>query len=182
MKKQILFGALLSIVVASCATVQSIVKSTFPYTATLAIPASSATGSQTTVSMGSSFDQNFVKDGNNATKVKEVHITSAKLQATEPAGFNIGIIQSAKVYMARANGQDEVMVASRTDIGPNVGGSLVLDIDNSVLLDELVREKSVRIKLVYTLRNKTEVKASLKVTLGISASADNAKAQVTEAN
>ena len=173
MKKQILFYTFLGLVAAGCATVQSIVKSTFPYTATLAIPASSATGSsQTTVSMGSSFDQNFVKDGNNATKVKEVHIASAKLTVNEPAGFNIGNIQSAKVYMAKADGRGEVVVASRTDIGPNVGTSLVLDIDNSNPLDELVREKSVRIKMVYTLRNKTDVKASLKVTLGVSASAN----------
>ncbi|TWR30023.1 hypothetical protein FPZ43_09255 [Mucilaginibacter pallidiroseus] len=163
-------------VLCSCASVQSIIKSSFPYTATFAIPASSSTGnSQTTVSMGSSFDQNFSKSGNNADRVKDVHIASARLQATDPRDFNIGNLQSAKVYMARANGQGEVMVASRTDIGANVGSSLVLDIDNSVLLDELVREKSVRVKMVYVLRNKTEVKASLKVSLGISASANTAK-------
>jgi hypothetical protein len=49
---------------------------------------------------------------------------------------------------------------------------LALDIDNSHTLDELVREKSVRIKLVYTLRSKTDVKASLKVSLGVSANAN----------
>ena len=174
MKKRIIFYTFLAVIIASCATVQSIVKSTFPYTATLAIPASSATGtSQNTVSMGSSFDQNFVNDGNNATKVKDVHIASARLTVNSPSGYNIGNIQSAKIYMARANGQDEVMVASRSDIGPNIGGTLVLDIDNSVALDELVREKSVRIKMVYTLRNKTDEKASLKISLGISASANN---------
>jgi hypothetical protein len=177
MKKLILFYTFLSLIVAGCATVQSIVKSTFPYTATLSIPASSATGtSQTTVSMGSSFDQNFVKDGNNATKVKEVRIASAKLTVNEPAGFNIGNIQTAKVYMAKSNGEGEVLVASRTDIGGNVGTSLVLDIDNSKLLDELVREKSVRIKMVYTMRNKTDVKASLRITLGVSASANTGAA------
>jgi hypothetical protein len=173
MKKRILSFLFPAIIISGCATVQSIVKSTFPYTAVLAVPASSQTGtSQTSVSMGSSFDQNFVKDGNNATKVKDVHIATAKLQATEPSGFNIGNLQSAKVYMAKANGQGEVLVASRTDIGPNVGSSLALDIDNSHTLDELVREKSVRIKLVYTLRNKTDVKASLKVSLGVSANAN----------
>lgn len=170
MKKNLTLFALCVFICASCGTVQSIIKSSFPYTATLVIPASSATGTTlTAISQGNSFDQNFAKNGNNGARVSDVHIVSAKMVATIPSDFNIGNLVSAKIYMAKANGEGEVMVASRTDIGANSGNNIVLDIDNTHFLDELVREKSVRIKMVYQLRNKISLDASLRVVLGITA-------------
>ncbi|TSD64787.1 hypothetical protein FFF34_012875 [Inquilinus sp. KBS0705] len=171
MKKTPLFLALLLFVFAGCGTMQSIIKSSFPYTATLVIPASAATGTAlTATSIGNSFDQNFTKDGNNGSRINEVRIVSAKMEATVPSDYNIGNLVSAKIYMSKPNGDGEVMVASRSDIGANVGNNIVLDIDNSNFLDQLVREKSVRIRMVYVLRNKSTIDASLKVVLGISAS------------
>ncbi|TFF36161.1 hypothetical protein [Mucilaginibacter psychrotolerans] len=170
MKKFILIAIAFAFVSAGCGTVQSIIKSSFPYTATLVIPASSATGTTlTAMSEGTSFDQNFAVKGNNGSRVSDVHIVSAKMTATIPSDFNIGNLVSAKIYMAKANGESEVLVASRTDIGPNSGPSIVLDIDNTHFLDELVREKNVRIRMVYQLRNKINIDASLRVVLGISA-------------
>jgi hypothetical protein len=170
MKKPLLILAAFALVFTSCGTMQSIIKSSFPYTATLVIPASSATGTTlTAVSQGTSFDQNFAKNGNNGSRISDVHITSAKMVATIPSDFNIGNLVSAKIYMAKANGEGEVLVASRTDIGANSGNNIVLDIDNTHFLDELVREKSVRIKMVYQLRNKSAIDASLRVVLGITA-------------
>lgn len=170
MKKPLLILAAFALVFTSCGTMQSIIKSSFPYTATLVIPASSATGTTlTAVSQGNSFDQNFAVKGNNGSRVSDVHIVSAKMTATIPSDFNIGNLVFAKIYMAKANGEGEVLVASRTDIGTNSGPSIVLDIDNTHFLDELVREKNVRIRMVYQLRNKSAIDASLRVVLGISA-------------
>lgn len=170
MKKYVLTFAVFALIFASCGTMQSIIKSSFPYTATLVIPASAAKGTTlTAVSQGSSFDQGFVRDGNNSSRISNVRIVSAKMTATIPSDFNIGNLVSAKIYMAKANGEGEVMVASRTDIGANSGNSIVLDIDNTNFLDELVREKSVRIKMVYQLRNKISLDASLRVALSITA-------------
>ncbi|RWY52375.1 hypothetical protein [Mucilaginibacter gilvus] len=170
MKKLLFVLAAVILVFTRCGTMQSIIKSSFPYTATLVIPASSSTGTTlTAISQGTSFDQNFAKNGNNGAQVSDVHIVSAKMVATIPSDFNIGNLVSAKIYMAKANGEGEVLVASRTDIGANSGNNITLDIDNTHFLDELVREKSVRIKMVYQLRNKISLDASLRVVLGITA-------------
>ncbi|RFZ82852.1 hypothetical protein DYU05_11865 [Mucilaginibacter terrenus] len=170
MKKILLSSVVVMLVFIRCGTVQSIIKSSFPYTATLVVPASSATGTNlNAISEGSSFDQNFVKDGNNGGRISNVRIVSAKITAVVPSDFNIGNLISARVYMAKANGADEVLVGSRTDIGPNSGSSIVLDIDNSNMLDELMREKKVRIRMAYVLRNRISLDASLRIVLGIAA-------------
>jgi hypothetical protein len=157
-------------IMAGCGTMQSIVKSSFPYTTTLVVPASAKAGTETSaVSTATSFDQNFSKSGNNAANISQVRIISAKLQSTDPSDFNLGNIASAKIYIAKANGSNEVLVASRTDIGPNIGNSLMLDIDNSHFLDEHVREPNIRVRMVYKMRNNISVDASLRVVLSMSA-------------
>lgn len=149
---------------------QSIVKSTFPYTTTLVIPKSSQVGIDLSVTaMATSFDQDFTKDGNNGGKVSEVRVVSAKLQSKYPSDFNIGNLLSVHVYMAKADGNDEVIVASRTDITVGVGNNIVLDIDNAHFLDQLVREPRVKIRMTYKLRNPINVDANLHLVLGLGA-------------
>src|ERR1700761_179495 len=80
MIKRLLFLTTIAVILSSCAFMQSVVKSTFPYTTTVTIPRSSPVGVETSVTgMATSFDQEFKKDGNNADKVSEVRIVSAKL-------------------------------------------------------------------------------------------------------
>jgi hypothetical protein len=171
MKTKVLFISFgLLTVLSSCAMVQSVVKSTFPYTTTLVIKKSSPVGvEQSVTAMATSFDQDFAKNGNNGDKVSEVRIISAKLKSTDPTDFNIGNLVSARFYMSKSDGKDEVLVASRMDITPGVGNSIVLDIDNTNFLDERVREPQVMIRMVYTLRNHIDVNANLHLVLGISA-------------
>jgi hypothetical protein len=171
MKKIILFipfGFLL--ILGSCAMMQSIVKSTFPYTTTLVIPQASPVGVEQSVeAMATSFDQDFKKDGNNADKVSEVRVVSARLESRDPTDFNIGNLKTVKFYMSKEDGKDEVLVASRTDIGPLVGNTMVLDIDNTNFLDQQVREPRVKIRMVYLLRNHINVTANLHLVLGLGA-------------
>lgn len=171
MKKKALFISFsLTLLLCSCAMMQSIIKSTFPYTTTLVIPKSSNVGTELSVTaMATSFDQDFTKDGNNGRNVSEVRVVSAKLQSRDPSDFNIGNMVSVKVYMAKDNGKDEVMVASRTDISAGAGNSIVLDIDNAHFLDQLVRESHVRIRMVYKLRNHINLDAHLHLVLGLGA-------------
>ena len=171
MNRKILFISLgFTLVLGSCAMMQSIVKSTFPYTTTIEIPKSSAVGVELSVTgMANSFDQDFTKGGNNADKVSEVRMVSARLESRDPTDFNIGNLSLIKVYMAKADGSDEVLVASRTDITAGVGNSMVLDIDNSNFLDQMVRESKVRIRIAYQLRNHIDVNAHLHVVLGMGA-------------
>ena len=108
--------------------------------------------------------------GDNGDKVSEVRVVSAKLRSVDPnSDFNIGNLESAKFYMSKADGKEEVLVASRTDITANVGNNMVLDIDNSNFLDQLIREPDVRIRMVYRLRNSIGTDASLRLVLGLSA-------------
>ena len=157
-------------VTTGCAWVQCIVKSTFPYTTTLTIPASSQAGNEyTAISMATSYDQNFFKNGDDGDKVSVVRVVSAKLRSIVPTDFNIGNLVSAKFYMSKTDGKDEVLVASRTDITEGVGNSIVLDIDNTNFLDQFIPLPDVRIRMVYKLRNNISTDASLRLVLGLSA-------------
>lgn len=169
MKKILLSLIFVSAIVAGCATLQSIVKSTFPYTATVIVPASTATDkSQTAVSSATSFDQVF-GGGSNADKIREVRITSAKLQLINPTNYEMGVFKSIKIYISKSTGSGEVLVASRSDIGTGANSPLQLDIDNTKFLDEYIKGSSIRVKMVYELRSSANVDASFRVSLGFSA-------------
>ena len=162
----ILAGAFIAL--GGCAMYQSAVKSSFPYTSTLVVPASSKAGSTgSAISMATSFDQNFGR--NNADRIKMVRIVSAKLMSTEPADYNLGNLSEVRIYLSDNEGQQEVMVASRSDIGANVGNDVVLDIDNSNMLDELVREPQIRVRMAYKVRKASKTDASVHVVLGLAA-------------
>lgn len=168
MMKRLLFATFILLMLSGCAIMQSVVKSTFPYTTTVVVPQSSAVGVVLSATgAATSFDQNLKKDGNTADKVHEVHIVSASLQSKTPSDFNIGNLLWVKVYLSKADNTDEILVASRTDITPLVGNSIVLDVDNSNLLDEYVHEQKVNIRMVYQLRNHIDVNANLHLALGI---------------
>lgn len=169
-RKTILILFSLALFFASCALMQSAVKSTFPYTTTLVIPKTSQVGVELSVSgTATSFDQRISKNGNPGDKIKQVRIMSAKLQSKDPSDFNIGNLESAKIYMSKTDGSEEVLVASRTDITPGVGNSLVLDIDNSNSLDKIISEPKAKIRMVYMLHNRIYVTANLRLVLSLSA-------------
>jgi hypothetical protein len=161
---------LAALMLSACGTMQSIVKSTFPYTATLTIShVADVNKEYTAVSMANSLDQNFAIGGNDAEHVNAVRIISAKLQSTDPSDFNIGQLASVQVYVGKTDGKDEEMVASRKNINPVVGNSLVLDTDNAHFLDEIVRQPNIRVRLVYKLRNKITTDVKLHLVMNIAA-------------
>jgi hypothetical protein len=157
------------ILLSSCATVQSIIKSTFPYTASLIIPASAkANTTASATSAASSFDQVF---GNQSGSeyVKEVRIANAKIIALNPTTQSMGVFKSVKVYISNGDG-GEVMVASRNDIGENIGNDLILDIDNSRFLDKYIKGNNLRIRMEYVLRKSVDTDVSVRASLNFSSS------------
>lgn len=160
---------LISVVFSACGTMESIVKSSFPYTTTLMIAQTSQPGKEySSANEAQSLDQSFSKTGNNADKIDAVHIISAQLRAAGPdADYNIGQLSSVQVYMSKADGKDEVMVASEKNISPTTGNSMNLAIDNSHFLDELVRQPSVNVRMKYKLRNKASKDINLNVILNV---------------
>jgi hypothetical protein len=170
MKRYLLPLVILCAAVSSCAMFQSIIKSSFPYTTTLVVPASSKDGNEySAISMANSFDQNFSKSGNNGDRITLVRIISAKLTSTDPSDYNIGNLASVKIYLSKEDGKDEILVAQRDDIGANVGNNVVLDIDNSHMLDDLVQEQNIRVRMAYKVRKGFSSDASLHVVLGLAA-------------
>jgi len=173
--KKLLFPVLaMALLFSGCGTVQSIIKSSFPYTANLVIPASSK--SNTTISAtsaASSFDEVFGnQDGNNY--IKDVRIASARLTAINPNDKSMGMFKSVKVFIS--NGESgEVMVASRNDVSENIGSYLVLDIDNSRFVDKYIRGSSLKIRMEYVLRNDLTTDVSVRSSLSFSSSPDNHK-------
>jgi hypothetical protein len=169
MIKKLLFTSIaLLLLFSRCAMMQTIVKSTFPYTTDLTIPSTSVPGKQyETVAMANSADQDFTKDGNNANKVGEVRIISAKMRAIKPTYFNFGNVISIKIYMSGSDGQDEILVASRNNITADAGNDINLDVEKSDFLDKLVRLPGIRIRMVYVLRNNTAADTNLKLILNL---------------
>jgi hypothetical protein len=166
MKKYII-GFIVTAALASCSTLQSLVRSTLPYTATLIIPASTSTGTtRSAVSQASSVDQLFGTKTN--SQIREIRIASARIEASNPSNQNLGVFSSVKLYLSRSDGSGEVLVAHRTDIGSSSGSTLVLDIDNSRFLDDIIKSSAARVRLEYVLRNQLSVDASLRASLGFS--------------
>jgi hypothetical protein len=169
MKKIIVVIIAITTVITACSTVQSLVRSTFPYTATLIVPASSRTNTTlSATSSASSFDQVFTGQGSNTSSVKEVRIASAKVEASNPNNQNLGVFKSIRLYLSRGDGSSEIMVAQRSDISTTVGSNLVLDIDNSRFLDDYIKGSTVRIRMEYELREALNADVSVKASLGFS--------------
>lgn len=165
------FPALVATIVlfSGCATVQSLIKSSFPYNATVVIPSGSKSNTLiSTSSAATSFDQVFGNQ-NGTNYVQEIRIASAKMEASNPASTSLGMFKSVKLFVANEKGE-EVMVASRSDVQQNIGTGLVLDIDNSRFLDNYVKGTNLRLRMEYVLRDKTATDISVRVSLSFSTS------------
>jgi hypothetical protein len=164
----------LILIFTSCGTFQSMVKSTFPYKATFLIPRSAPVKElQSGTAIAVSFDQSITKDGKPGSHIKDIRVVDASLKSYEPSDFNIGNLVYVKVYMSKEDGTNEVLLASRTDITPGVGNSMVLDTYNITFIDELIKETRIRIRMEYQLRNHINTNASLHLVLNVSAKAAN---------
>ena len=168
--KKLLFTIFAAVILCTgCGTVQSIIKSSFPYTATLVIPAASKSGTTISVtSAASSFDEIFGNQGGN-DYIKDVRIASAKLIASNPNDKSMGMFKSVKIFISSGD-SGEVMVASRNDVAEHIGSSLVLDIDNSRFVDKYIKGSSLKIRMEYVLREDVNTDVSVRTSLSFSSS------------
>jgi hypothetical protein len=169
MKKTIIALFTLALGISGCATVQSIIKSSFPYTATLTVPATSKAGEVLSAkSSASSFDEVFGNQ-NAGDYIEDVKIASARLISSKPSDQSMGMFKSVKLFISNGS-SDEVMVASRTDVSENIPSNLVLDIDNSRLLDNYIKGKSLSVRMEYVLRNTLTTDVNVRTSLSFSSS------------
>ncbi len=150
----------------SCGTVQSLVQNTFPYTANVLI----STGVPADKEVSSTATATNVQTwfgGNNNAQIKDVRISDAKISVVSPAGGNLSVLKSVKIYIS-SSGTGERLVASRSGISSN-SSSLNLDLNSETgFLDEVVKSTGVTVRTVYELKNQTSSDMNLKVALNFS--------------
>jgi hypothetical protein len=170
MKRSIIAIVVITSILSGCSAIQSIVRSTFPYTATLNVPATSRTDvAQSVSAQASSFDQIFTGQGSNTNAVSEVRVSSVKLDVTYPQGQSFGVFKSVKIYISRGDSSRELLIATRENIASTLGNSIMLDADTTVLLDDFIKESTVRIRMEYVLRDATSADMTIKASLGFNA-------------
>ena len=170
MKNLLLSAAVATLSLTSCSTVQSIVQNAFPYTTNVLV--SSGTPANQEISSVSAATSIAQFAGATNTQVKDIRISNAKITAVTPSGQNLGIFRSVKVYIS-GNNTGEVLVASRDDIGSNVGTQLNLDPDTSKILDNIVINQNVKVRLAYVLKQPATVDTNLRISLGFTSTPVN---------
>jgi len=176
MRRLILALIVLGTIFTGCSAVQSIIRSTFPYTATLVVPVTAkANTEQSATSQASSFDQIFTGQGSNTESIKDVRVASVKIDASSPSGQSLGVFKSVKIYISRGDSSKELLVATRNDIATTVGSSIMLDADTTLLLDDYIKGSTVRIRMEYVLRNAVSSDINLKASIGFNVAPNTAK-------
>ena len=176
MKRSILALIVLGTIITGCSTVQSIIRSTFPYTAILLVPTTSKINTeQSATSKASSFDQIFTGQASNTQSISDVRVASVKIDATSPSGQSLGVFKSVKIYISRGDSSKELLIATRNDIAITVGSSIMLDADSTHLVDNYIKGSTVRIRIEYVLRNVIASEINLKASLGLNVAPNTAK-------
>jgi len=176
MKRSIIAFVVSASILSGCSAIQSIVRSTFPYTATLSVPSSSRTEVvQSITAQASSFDQIFTGQGSNTNAITDVRLSSVKLDANYPSGQSFGVFKSIKIYISRGDSSREQLIATRDNIASTVGNSVMLDADTTILLDDYIKESTVRIRMEYVQRDATNADIAIKASMGFNAAPKTSK-------
>jgi hypothetical protein len=177
MIKQSISGLIVLITIFSaCSAVQSVIRSSFPYTANLIVPQTTQVDTMLSViSQASTLDQIITGYGSNTKAIKDVRIASLKIEANTPLGQSLGIFKSIKMYISRGDSSKELLIASRNEISATVGSSIMLDAENTALVDEFIKGSTVRIRMEYELRNSINNAITIKSTLALNIEANKAK-------
>jgi hypothetical protein len=176
MRRSILALIVLGTLFTGCSAVQSIIRSTFPYTAILVVPVTSKVNAeQSAISQASSFDQIFTGQGSNTESIRDVRVASVKIDASSPSGQSLGVFKSVRIYISRGDSSKELLIATRNDIATTVGSSVMLDADTTLLLDDYIKGSTVRIRIEYILRSAISSDINLKASLGLNVAPNTAK-------
>ena len=176
MRRSILALIVLGTIFAGCSAVQSILRSTFPYTATLVVPATSKINTeQSATSQASSFDQIFTGQASNTNSIRDVRVATVKIDATSPSGQTLGVFKSFKIYISRGDSSKELLIATTNDIATTVGSSIIIDADSTLLVDSYIKGSTVRIRIEYVLRSAIAYNINLKASLGLNVAPNTAK-------
>ena len=97
-------------------------------------------------------EQTFKNEGTSANLVKEIKMKKVMLTITSPSGQTFQFLKSITVYIAKGDGSSPKRIAYKTEVPSNVGNTLTLDVDQSVLLDEYIKADQFKLKTEYTIK------------------------------
>jgi hypothetical protein len=107
--------------------------------------------------------------------IKDIRLSTVKLEATFPSGQSFGVFKSLKIYISRGDSSLEQLIATRDNIASTIGGSIMLDADTTILLDEFIKESTVRIRLEYVKRDVTNADITIKASMDFNAAPNTSK-------
>lgn len=165
MKRFIMTGIIAATTLVSCGTVQSLVQSTFPYTTNVLVSSGVPAGQEISSTSTASSVAQFFGDAN--SMVQDIRISSANLSVSSPTGAGLGNFRSVKVYLS-GNNTGEVLVASRSDIGDNVGDNVTLDPASTQTLDHIIKSGSAKARVAYVLKRNSTQDMNLRVSMRFS--------------
>lgn len=163
MRKFFFTAGIVSIALASCGTVQSIVQNTFPYTTNVLISTGVPANQEVSSSAIASNVQSWV-GGNTNAQIKNIRISDAKISSI--SGSDLSALKSVKIYIS-SSGAGEKLVASRNDISTNAN-SATLDLADSSYLDEIVKSSDLKVRTFYVLKNQVSMDTNMRVSLNFS--------------
>ena len=109
----------------------------------------------------------FEEQGTAANLIKTVTLSSLTLTAMNPDSQDMGFLKTISISM-NASGLSEIALASKSDIGSNVGTSLALDAASTDML-QYVKQDSISLKISAavdeSLLQDTEIKADMVFTV-----------------
>jgi hypothetical protein len=88
---------------------------------------------------------------------------------------SFGVFKSLKIYISRGDSSLEQLIATRDNIASTIGGSIMLDADTTILLDEFIKESTVRIRLEYVKRDVTTADITIKASMDFNAAPNTSK-------
>lgn len=163
MKNLALTAIIAASIVASCSTVSSIVQNTLPFSTNIVVTQGSpANTTLSAVGAGTSISQ----IAGSVNNVKDIRLSTATMAVTS-GSQGMGVFKNVKVYLT--SGNNEILVASRENIGDNIGSSLSLDANTSQVLDNILKSgNSVQQRIVYELKTAPASDLSIKTSMNFS--------------
>jgi hypothetical protein len=122
-----------------------------------------------TPAMSSNWNGEFQNNNTNADNLREMKLKAASMTITEPAGQTWKFLEKIEVYL-KADGLDEVKIAYKENIDPNIGQTLNLDVVD-VDLKPYAKKDAIQLRIKTKAREQTSqpTKGTFELTFGVTA-------------
>ncbi|MEH6408689.1 MAG: lipoprotein [Leeuwenhoekiella sp.] len=127
--KKITLLLLTVLILSSCSAIDELTKFDIDYNSSVVVQSSSAVDlpfNVETPPMETNSESTFESNNTNKDLIEEIHLKSMKLTITDPADEDFSFLKSIEIFI-KADGLDEVSIASLEEVPANAGSTLELD-------------------------------------------------------